>query len=94
MFDEPLNPAEAAKRIKAIVREGEVRFHIHAQRAMSDDGLFAPDVVNVLRAGYVDDHEFNFGSWRYRMRTQRICAPTRFLSETAIEVVTVWRVRK
>jgi hypothetical protein len=94
MSDEPLIPAEAEKRIRAIARDGEVRFHIHAQRAMRDDGLIAADVMNVLRAGYVDDSEFKLGSWRYRMRTQRICAPTRFLSETTVEVVTVWRVRR
>ena len=94
MFTEPLLPAEAERRIKTIAREGDVQFHFHALRAMEDDKLFVADVVNVLRAGFVDDRELKYGSWRYRMRTQRICAPTRFLSELVVEVVTVWRVRR
>jgi hypothetical protein len=95
MFEEPLPLPEAEKRIKTIARDGTVHFaDPHAMQAMADDNLATVDVMNVLRAGYVDDVEFARGSWRYRMRTQRICAPTRFLSEDAIEVVTVWRVKR
>jgi hypothetical protein len=91
---EPLRATDAEKLIKTIARTGDVAFHSHAARAMADDHLTAVDVVNVLRGGYVEgEAEFVSPSWRYKMRTQRIVVPVRFVNETTVEVVTTWRVR-
>jgi hypothetical protein len=67
---------------------------------MDKDGLSDVDVVNVLRGGVVRPAEFENGSWRYRVETQRITVvvafdpdPDEAETEDEIElvVVTAWR---
>jgi hypothetical protein len=53
--------------------------------------LTAVDATNVLRGGVVEPGEFENGSWRYRIRTQRIYVVVSFRSETELRVVTAWR---
>jgi hypothetical protein len=58
---------------------------------MEKDALSEIDITNVLRGGVVDPAEFETGSWRYRVRTQRIAVVIAFRSEESLVVVTAWR---
>ena len=66
-------------------------FSKHALEEMASDDLTAVDVAHVLRAGAVDPAELERGSWRCRVRTQRIEVVVAFRSETELIVVTAWR---
>ena len=43
-----------------------------AKEKTKNDDLTMVDCANVLRAGVVEEPEFERGTWRYRVRTQRI----------------------
>ena len=88
---EPLSPPAARKQIRAILQNGKVNFSKHGLAEMAKDGLVEIDVVNVLRGGVVEPGEWENGSWRYRVRTSRMVAVVAFRSETALVVVTAWR---
>jgi hypothetical protein len=90
---EPLEPAAAKRLIRQILEAGTVSFSKHALEEMADDDLTTVDCVNVLRGGVVDPPEFERGSWRYRVRTARVCVVVVFRSEFNLVVVTAWRVR-
>lgn len=90
-MNEPLHPVKAKKLILAILATGTVSWSKHAFDEMAADNLTTVDVVNVLRAGVVQPGEFENGSWRYRVSTQRITVVVAFRSETHLVVVTAWR---
>jgi hypothetical protein len=89
--NEPLSNQDAQRLIREILKSGTVFFTTHAQNAMADDQLSTPDIENILRAGWVEMSEYENGEWRYRVRTQKLCAVVAFESETELAVVTVWR---
>jgi len=60
---------------------------------MAKDDLNMVDCVNVLRGGVVEQPEFEHGTWRYRVRTNRIVVVAAFRSATVLTVVTAWRIR-
>jgi len=60
---------------------------------MRADNLTTADALNVMRAGAVRPGEFENGSWRYRIETQRMTFVVAFRSETRAVVVTAWRVQ-
>lgn len=91
-LDEPLDPPAARALIRSILADGSVRFSRHGLDEMAKDCLSELDVTNVLRGGSVDPAEFEHGSWRYRVRTQRIAVVIAFRSETSLVVVTAWRI--
>lgn len=90
---EPLSPTEAKAAILAILKDGLVIFSKHARDEMKKDRLADEDAINVLRAGVVDPAEQERGTWRYRVRTSRMCFVVAFQSDTALIVVTGWRIR-
>ena len=94
MLTEPLDPARAKALIGKILEAGTVSFSSHAFGELAADGLTTVDCVNVLRGGIVEPAEWERGSWRYRVRTARICVVVAFRSETALVVVTAWRTEK
>jgi hypothetical protein len=49
------------------------------------------DCINVLRGGSVAEGEFENGSWRYQIRTPKMCVVIRFESDIILVVVTAWR---
>ena len=78
----------------------------HAREEMEKDKLTDLDAVNVLRGGVVREPEWENGSWRYRVDTQRMAFVISFdpepdrvptddkeLGEVELVVVTGWRVR-
>lgn len=89
--NEPFTPAEAKRRILAIVAGGSVRFSRHAREQMEARRIDETDCLNVLRGGWVAQGESEHGSWRYQVHTHRICVTVAFRSETSLVLVTAWR---
>lgn len=84
----------AARRlIRHILEAGIVAWPEHALKEMAKDGLTTVDCTNVMRAGAVEAGEWERGSWRYRVRTNRICVVVAFRSPEELVVVTAWRIR-
>jgi hypothetical protein len=90
---EPLTPVEARRLIGAILDGGSVTFSKHALKELEKDDLATVDAVNMLRGGIVEPGEFENGSWRYRVRTARMCVVVAFRSDTELRIVTAWRFR-
>jgi hypothetical protein len=91
MRGEPLDPTRVRQLIRNILNSGTVRFSKHALEEMARDGLSTVDCTNVLRGGSVEPAELISGTWRYRIRTNRIYVVVAFRSETELVVVTSWR---
>ena len=89
-----LSPGVAQKLIRKILKEGQVSWSMHAKEELANDSLTMVDCANVLRAGVVDEPEWENGSWRYRVWTQKITVVVAFRSDTELRIVTVWRVGK
>ncbi len=93
--DEPLRPPAAKKLMREIMEEGEVTFtDPHAYDELAKDGLETTDALNVLRAGIVDEAQFENGAWRYRVHTPRICVVVEFQTRKKFVVITAWRIRR
>ena len=90
---EPFDPSEAKRRIRSILDTGVVVPSGHALEEMAKDSLTMVDCINILRGGRVEPAEWERGSWRYRVRTARICVVVAFRSETKLAIVTAWRER-
>jgi hypothetical protein len=88
---EPLTPDEARRLIKTIIAEGVVTFRVHAKARLAERSMDSVDVVNVLRAGVVQEPEMEDGTWRYRVCTMRMTVVVAFRSKTELVVVTAWR---
>jgi len=88
---EPLSPAGVKRLVREIVQNGSVTFSSHALRELAKDDLETTDVLNMLAGGVVEPGEIENGSWRYRIRTARMCVVISFRSETELRVVTAWR---
>lgn len=89
---------EARSLLRRLVEEGKTGFSPHAKKEMAKDGLIAPDVIQILRGGAIDEPEYENGSWRYRARAQRVTVIVMFDGEDDEEpdevlVVTVWKVK-
>lgn len=89
----PLGTPQARKLIQAIRAGGSVVFSRLAREEMAKDKMDAIDVDNVLRGGAVDPGEYENGSWRYRVRTERIVVVIAFRSENELVIVTAWRIK-
>ena len=87
----PMDPSAAKRRIRDILVEGEVVFTAHAFEEMKQDGISQAEVVHVLRSGVVEPAESERGSWRYRVRANKIYAVVSFRSALIALVVTAWR---
>lgn len=86
-----MDPTRVRQLIRNILNSGTVRFSKHALEEMARDGLSTVDCTNVLRGGSVEPAELISGTWRYRIRTNRIYVVVAFRSETELVVVTSWR---
>jgi hypothetical protein len=88
-----VDAATARKLLREILVAGRLWYSGHAKAEMARDQLTPVDLVNVLRAGVVEPSELERGSWRHRVKTNRICVVVVLLSETEAVVVTTWRIR-
>jgi len=90
-IQEPLKPDDARNLIRKIRESGVVAPSGHALEEMAKDNLTMVDCINVLRGGVVDPPELAKGTWRYRVRTMRICVVVAFRSDSKLVIVTAWR---
>ena len=90
---EPLGPDAAKRLLREILATGRVMFSNHALDEMEQEAIAQTDVIRVLRSGTVEPAEFERGSWRYRVRSQRLYAVATFRSDSEAVVVTAWRTR-
>ena len=90
-MEEPLDPAKAKQLVRTILQSGTVSYSKHACEEMVKDGLQTVDCVNVLRGGVIDFPELVNGTWRYRVRTNRMVVVIAFGSESHVRIVTAWR---
>ena len=90
-MDERLAPDEARRLIRQALDADDVEFSQHAIDEMGNDGLDVADCRRILRAGVVEEPEWERGSWRYRVRTRCACVVVAFDSMAAVIVVTAWR---
>ena len=90
-MNEPLDPSRAHQLARSILRDGVVSYSTHAAEEMAKDHLVMVDCVNVIRGGVVEPAEMMNGTWRYRIRTNRIVVVIAFRSETELRVITAWR---
>jgi hypothetical protein len=89
-----LSKNQARKWVSSIRVKGQVALWPHCIAELTNDGLEATDVDNVLRCGKIHEEpepEGKHGEWRYRVHTQRMCVVVQFETETELSVATAWR---
>jgi hypothetical protein len=90
-----LNRNEARKLISRLMIEGKVRFLNHAFDRMKERNVSIQDAINVLESPdskILQEGEFERGSWRYRLCTNRLVLAVGFTSDgSEIIVLTVMR---
>lgn len=91
VMDEPLAPETAKRLIRDILQKGRFTYSKHAKEEMLNDDLTTVDCENVLRGGVVRPGEYEHGTWRYRVETNKISVVVAFRSEQELVVVTAWR---
>ena len=92
--DKKLSLTEARKHAARIAKEGMTRFSSHAKKELMDDDLNQVDAINVILSADARIHkepDFEHGSYRYCIETQRIAVVVAFSSDDAMTVVTAWR---
>jgi len=64
----------------------------HCKKELKNDDLIVNDLINVLHKGMIyQDPEFEHGSWRYRVETNKITVIITFEKPQKIICVTTWR---
>ena len=89
-----MHAVEARKLLREILISGTLTYSGHAKREMAKDDLTTQDLVNVLRGGVVEPSELEHGSWRHRVKTNRIYVVVVLVSDREAVVVTAWRIRR
>lgn len=94
-----LDKTQARKLVAEIVNKNPsgIRYSNHGFKEMGDDDLTMNDILNVIKspdAKITEEPEFIRGSYRYRLRTEKITVVIAFNSPTEVVVVTAWRVKK
>ena len=91
-MNQPFRAIEARKLLRRILNNGVVTYaQPHAIDMIKDRKLSLLDCENVIRAGALQEAEWENGGWRHQVRTQKIVVVIEFLSEEEILVVTAWR---
>lgn len=97
MLVQPLKATEAKKQIRLILDEGEVVFRDpHFAQRMAERTITRQDVMNTLRAGIVDEAEYENGEWRHRVRTASFTVIVCFPEDEGLLLAacTCWRNNK
>jgi hypothetical protein len=100
----PLRASDAKKLIRYLLDCGVFVVSQHARDEMKKDNLTDVDAVNILRGGVVQEAEWEHGSWRYAVGTQRMVFIVAFdpevdtlpdlapdITTTEVVIVTAWR---
>ena len=90
-LQEPLKPDQAKILIREILLTREFTVSKHCIEEMEADNLTILDCQDALRAGTVRPPDFEKGTWRYRVETNRIMVVIAFRSRTEFVLVTAWR---
>lgn len=93
-LNEPLEPDRARQLIRSILQTGRFSYSKHCVAEMERDDMTTVDCENILRAGVVGPPDFEKGSWRYRVQTNRMAVVVAFRSPQELVVVTAWREKK
>lgn len=89
---QPYRKENAKKLLRKILDDGVVTYsRPHALERLKERNLSTIDCENVLRAGIVEEAEFENGAWRHQVRTQKTVVVVEFLSEEEILILTAWR---
>ena len=91
---EPIKPEEAKRLILQILKSGTVTYSCHAKEEILADNMTTLDCEYVLRGGFVRPGEYENGSWRYKVETDRMAVVICFRSKTQLVLVTAWRKKK
>jgi hypothetical protein len=89
-----LSSGQARKVLSEIFNQNPnlISFSKHALEEMENDNLRTGDILNVLKAGKIfDAPEFENGSYRYRIQTQKITVVIAFRKPNHVVIVTAWR---
>lgn len=91
-----LDKNQARKLVTGIIRRYpfNIRFSRHALDELEKDNLTTSDILNVMKspdAKIFNEAEFEKGSYRYRLETNRLTVVIAFDSSTSFVVVTAWR---
>lgn len=90
-----LHPNQARKWLAEVLRVGglnRVRLTKHCREEMQNDSLASSDIYNVLMGGHIYDYpEFEHGTYRYRVETQKIAVIITFEVPDKIRCITTWR---
>ena len=90
----PLKPDGAKQLIRSILQTGRFSYSRHCVMEMEKDDMTTVDCENILRAGVVQPPDFEKGTWRYRVQTNRMAVVVAFRSSQELAVVTAWREKK
>ena len=91
-MNQPVRAPEAKKLLRRIINCGVVTYaQPHAIDRIKERKLSILDCENVMRAGLVEEAEWENGAWRHQVRTQKIVVVIEFLSEDEVLIVTAWR---
>lgn|SRR6266446_3928094 len=93
-FVEPIKPDEAKRLILEILKSGRFTYSRHCKEEMLADTTTTLDCENILRGGVVRPGEYENGSWRYKVETDRMAVVICFRSKTELALVTAWRKNK
>ena len=90
---EPFKAFEARKRIRLILDEGFVNYELPLfQQMLKKRGITIVDVINVLRAGQIQEAELSeSGEWRHQVTTAKYCVVVEFEAEDEFVVVTAYK---
>jgi len=88
---EPLDYAVARQLMRTIIDAGNLSLSRHARSRMAERNMDMADVINVLRGGFVREHSYENGTYRYRFETPRMVVMAAFRSGALGRVVSVWR---
>jgi hypothetical protein len=89
-----LSPGQARKVLAEIFNHDPnlISFTSHARTQMRERDLKSGDVLNVLKAGKIlSVPDFENGSFRYRVQTNKITVVLAFKKPNHVVVVTAWR---
>lgn len=90
-----LSRNQARKLLSEILNKtgsNKISFIRHCREELENDHLTTVDVLNVLKAGSIrNDPEFENGTYRYRVETERMLVVISFIAPDFIRCVTAWR---
>lgn len=93
-----LDKNKARKLSLELCKKSKIIFSKHSLKELINDDLDRMDAINVIMspsAKIIKSPEFENGSWRYRVETNKICVVITFTEKpSGIIVVTVFRIER